>query len=202
MLGAVVVVTGLTAASVILGSSMLQKKSAELVELKLQDRLIEEQEIALLQAKKDIEKYQELDEIAKSIVPQDKDQAKTVREIISLADQAGVKIASIGFPDSSLGTKIPLLSPSTNSDGTTQAPAVQAPPLTQVKPVDGIKGVYEMSVDINVTTDITYLQLIDFLTRLEQNRRTAQITSIGITPNNFNRNLLNFNIQMNVFVKP
>jgi hypothetical protein len=202
MLGAVVIVTGLTTASVVLGSSMLKKKSAELVELKLQDRLIEEQERALVQAKKDIEKYHELDEAAKAIVPQDKDQAKTVREIISLADQSGVKISSISFPESSLGTKVPLISPTTNTDGATSAPAVQAPPITQVKPVDGIKGVYEMSVAITVTNEITYLQLIDFLTRLEQNRRTAQITNISISPNQLNRNFLNFNIEMNVFVKP
>jgi hypothetical protein len=203
MLGAVVLVTGLTVGSIVVGSSMLKKKSAELVELKLQDRLIEEQQVALVQASKDIEKYQELESISKTIVPQDKDQAKTVREIITLGDQSSIKISSITFPTSTLGTTPPSAAPSTSSGGTTTTPKVQTPPLSQVKPVDGIPGLFQLEVTINVDEIApTYNQLIDFLSRLEQNRRTAQVTSISINPSGANRNLVEFNLTMNVFVKP
>lgn len=201
-LGLLVLVGALTITGVVLGTSMLKKKSAELVELKLQDQLIEEQQTALIQAGKDIEKYQELETIAKTIVPQDKDQAKTVREIITLADQSSVKINSITFPDSTLGTKQATPAPSTSGDGSTTAPKVQTPAISQVKPVDGITGLYQLEVTIAADqVAATYNQLIDFLSRLEQNRRTAQVTSISINPG-ANRNLVEFDLTMNVFVKP
>lgn len=202
MVGAVVLSAGLATGSVVLGSSMLKKKSAELIELKLQDRLIEEQQVALVQANKDIEKYKELEAIAKTIVPQDKDQARTVREIIKLADESRIKISSITFPASTLGQKAPVAAPSTGTDAPA-APKVQTPSISQVKPVEGIQGLYQLEVIIQVSEIApTYNQLIDFLNRLEQNRRTAQVSSITINPSSVNRNLVEFNLTMNVFVKP
>ncbi|MBA3758479.1 hypothetical protein H0X10_02515 [Candidatus Saccharibacteria bacterium] len=199
MIAAIVLTTGIATASVVLGSSMLKKKSLELTELKIQDRLIEEQQIALVQANKDIEKYEDLETISKSIVPQDKDQAITVREIIKLADASKIKISTISFPTSTLGQKAPPVAPS--ADGTT--PKVQAPPISQVKPVDGIQGLFQLEVTIQVNEIApTYNQLIEFLGKLEQNRRTAQVTSISIDPSATNRNLVEFNLTMNVFVKP
>lgn len=196
-LGLLILTAGITVTGIVFGSSMLKKKSAELVELKLQDQLIEEQQVALVQANKDIEKYQELETISKSIVPRDKDQAKTVREIITLADQSGVSISSITFPDSTLGTN------PTSGAPTTTTPKTQTPSISQVKPVDGITGLYQLEVTISVSdVSPTYNQLIDFLSRLEQNRRTAQVTSISINPDGFNRNLVSFDLTMNVFVKP
>lgn len=202
-LGSLVVVIILTISGVVFGTSMLKKKSAELVELKLQDKLLEEQQIALVQANKDIEKYEELEAIAKAIVPQDKDQAKTVRELTSIADLSRIKINSITFPDSSLGTAQAPAAPTTTADGaTTPAPKTQAPAISQVKPVSGINGLYELEVTIAVNQVApTFNQLIDFLSRLEQNRRTAHVTSISINPGP-NRNLVEFDLTMNVFVKP
>lgn len=199
MLGVIGITAILAIASVVVGSSMLKTKSAELTELKIQDRLIEEQQIALIQANKDIEKYQELEIIAKSVVPQDKDQARTVREIIKLADDANIVISNITFPASTLGQK-PV--PAPTSDGSTPT-RNQTPALSQVKPVDGITGLFQLEVSIQVSEIApTYNQLIDFLDKLEQNRRTAQVTSITINPSNPNRNLVEFNLTMNVFVKP
>jgi hypothetical protein len=198
-LGLLLLATIITVAGIAFGTSMLKKKSAELVELKLQDKLIEEQQVALVQANKDIEKYQELETISKSIVPRDKDQAKTVREIINLADQSRIKISSITFPDSTLGTK-PTSSPA--SGGTATTPKVDTS-ISQVKPVEGITGLYQLQVIISVSdVSPTFNQLIDFLNRLEQNRRTAQVTSISINPDGVNRNLVSFDLTMNVFVKP
>ncbi len=202
-LGSLVFVVILTIGGVVMGTSLLKKKSAELVELKLQDKLIEEQQIALIQANKDIEKYEELESIAKAIVPQDKDQAKTVRELTAIAEQSRIKINSITFPDSSLGTAQAAPAPTTTSDGATPAPPkVQTPAISQVKPVSGINGLYELEVTIAVNQIApTFNQLIDFLGRLEQNRRTAHVTAISINPGP-NRNLVEFDLTMSVFVKP
>lgn len=199
-LGLLALASIITIASVVLGTSMLKKKSAELIELKIQDQLIEEQQVALVQASKDIEKYQELETIAKTIVPQDKDQAKTVREIITLADQSKIKINSITFPDSTLGTNQSTPSPGTS--GGTTTPKAQTPTISQVKPVEGINGLFQLEVTIAADqVPATFNQLIDFLSRLEQNRRTSQVTSISINPG-ANRNLVEFDLTMNVFVKP
>lgn len=201
MLGLTAIMSILTLAGVFFGTSMLKKKSAELVELKLQDRLIEEQQTALVRANQDIEKYQELETIAKAIVPRDKDQAKTVLEITTLAEQSRIKVSSITFPSSTLGTQ---QAPApTSTGGTATTPKVQSSPISQVKPVSGINGLYQLEIIIDVT-DVapTYNQLIDFLNRLEQNRRTAQVTAISIDPSSTNRNFVEFSLTMNVFVKP
>jgi len=202
-LGSFILIVVFSVSGIVLGTSKLKSKSAELVELKLQDRLVEEQEIALIQANKDIEKYQELEAIAKAIVPQDKDQAKTVREIINIAELSKIKISSITFPDSSLGTKQAAPVPTTTDGAAGDAtPKIQAPPITQVKPVSGINGLYQLEVTLAVDQITpTFNQMIDFLSRLEQNRRTAQVSTISINPG-ANRNLVEFNLTMNVFVKP
>lgn len=204
MIGLVVTTSLLAVGSIILGTSMLKKKAAELTELKIQEQLIEEQQTALIQANKDIEKYQELENIAKTVVPRDKDQARTVREIVSLAEQSRIKISAITFPSSTLGIKAPA-PPKSSNDGEAPSPTpkVVTPPISQVKPVEGIPGLYQLEVTLNVRdVAISYNQLIDFLSRLEQNRRTAQVTSITIDPVGLSRQNLEFDLVMNVFVKP
>lgn len=189
-----------------LGNSILQKKSTKLVDLKLENRVLEEQQVALVQANKDIEKYSELENITKSIVPQDKDQAKSVREIIKLADESGVSIASVTFPTSSLGTAQPkpAAGAADNKDGAAASTAPATPPVSQVKAVEGIKGVYQLEITIqsDSTKPVTFVSLINFLGKLEQNRRTAQVSQINIQPKANDIQSLTFNIVINVFIKP
>lgn len=203
MIGATALVAMLAIAGIILGVGLLQKKSANLMELKIQNQLIEEQQTALIQAKKDVEKYAELEKIAKSIVPQDKDQAKTVREIISLADQSNIKIDSIIFPDSTLGKKQAIAAaPTAESSAEAATPKITLPP-SQLEAVKDIPGLFQMEIKMDVSkVQPTYNQLIDFLSLLEQNRRTAQIAEMQIKPDQENRNRLGFTLIFNVFVKP
>ncbi len=202
MIGLVVIMFGVVVATAVLGDGFLRKQSDKLVELKLENEVVESQATSLLQAKKDIEKYSELESIANQIVPQDKDQARATREIVSIADQAGVNIASIAFPDSTLG-QVPKKDPKA-STSTTTTPAPAATTETQVKKVDGIPNLYQL--EITVTSDTTnptnYARLIDFLSKLEQNRRTAQVSSISIQPLATNRSLLNFTLTVTVYIKP
>lgn len=208
MLGVVVLMFILVISTIVLGDRFLSKQSAKLVSLKLDNEVIEAQSSALAQAKKDIEKYSELEDIANQIVPQDKDQARATREIISIADQAGVKIAGINFPDSTLGQAKPQATKPSDGGATekTPAPAAAAPTTTetQVKKVEGVQNLYQL--DITVTSDTTspasYARLIDFLKRLEQNRRTAQVSQISILPVASNRSALNFTLNLTVYIKP
>src|SRR3989344_2351984 len=90
--------------SAVIGNNLLQKKSEELVSLKLDSKVLDEQRLSLAQAKQDIEKYSDLEDEAKAIVPQDKDQAEAVREIVKIASDSGVDLSAITFSASTLGT--------------------------------------------------------------------------------------------------
>lgn len=194
MLGAILLLIGLCGAGTYFANKLLSSQGDKLVEQKLEKAVLDKQSDALVQAKKDIAEYEELEKIAKSIVPQEKDQAVTVLEIIQLADESGVAISSIQFPESLLGE--------VKQQG--KATASTDPNTTQLTPVKELKGVYVM--EINVQSDqakpISYAQLLDFLTRLESNRRTAQVTSLSITPSERNRNLVTFTLTLNSYVRP
>lgn len=191
-------------AAVVLSNNMLAKKTSRLTDLKLENRVLEEQKISVLQAQKDIEKYAELERIAKQIVPQDKDQARAVREIVQIAQSSGISIASVSFPSSSLGaTPAPAAKPAEGEGGSTEAPKPTTPPVTQVKPVDGISGVYQLEITVQSSQDTaTFTKLVDFLKKLELNRRTSSVSNITITPNTNNRSLLSFTMTINVYIKP
>lgn len=199
MIGLIVLLAGLIIGAVVMGDSMLQKKSGQLLNLKIDNRTLEEQQVSLVQAKKDIEKYSDLERTAKTIVPQEKDQARTVREIINIATASGIPVSSVSFPSSNLGQVVPK---PTTTDSTT--PKVTTPPITQVKPVDNIPGLYqlEISVQSDTNTPVSYSKLLDFLSRLEQNRRTAQVSNINVQPSSKNRDLVTFSLVVNVYIKP
>lgn len=178
-------------------NTLLQERSAALTDLKLQSQVLDQQRTNLTKAKKDITKYTELEKIAKTIVPQDKDQAEVVREIVKLAGDSGFKPSSITLPASNLGaTKAG--SPSTASS------AASGANLTQLTPVKGNPGLYVLEITITQDTSspVLYSQFIDFLSRLEQNRRTALVTSIVLQPSVNNRNMLSFTLTVNKYIKP
>jgi len=201
MIGLLSILGIILISTVVIGDKLLRKQSDKLASLKLENQIIESQQASLVQANKDLQKYAELKSIAEQIVPQDKDQARASREIINLAEQSGIKIASLTFPASTLGQALPKAA--APAEGA-EAPKPAAPPVTQVKPVDGIKGLYYL--DISITSDsgrpVTYDKLVEFLDRLEQNRRTAQVSQISIQPDPRNRAGLNFTLTVTVFIKP
>src|ERR1044071_9515791 len=113
------------------GNYLLQKQSKKLTELKVQNKAVEMQQTALVQAKKDVEKYSELETISKSVVPQDKDQAKTVREIVALAEANSVPIKSVTFQSSNLGDAAVKAAAPAEGQAATAAP--KTPSVSQVK---------------------------------------------------------------------
>lgn len=165
-------------------NDLLQKKSQSVLEAKTKGLVLDEKQRRLTKAKVDIAKYRELSDIAKHIVPQDKDQAQTVREIVALAAANGIKLGAITFPTSSLGD------------------AKQ--PLSQLKPVKNIPGVY--SLDITVQSDskspAAFSSFVAFLDALEHNRRTALVDSISIQPDLANPAKLSFTLVLKEHIKP
>lgn len=207
MLGIIVLLSGLVVGGVVLGNLLLQKQGAKLLDLKLQNHVLDAEQDSLSQAKRDIQKYASYEQIAKAVVPQDKDQAQAVREIVSIANDAGISLKTISFPTSNLGAGSSSGSSSSSAaasnTATPLASASTTPTVTQVKPVQGIDGVYSM--DIAIQSDDTkpadYYKFLDFLKRLENNRRTAQVTSINIQPTD-SKQAINFSITVSVYIKP
>jgi len=206
--GLLLLVSGLVITAVVVGNSALQKKAIELTALKAESKSLEDQQRSLVQAKKDIERYTELEKAAKTIVPQEKDQARTVREIVKFAKDTGVSIANIAFPASTLGQTPLKTTPAAPTDGSSTQSSGSSTPATptttQVKTVAGIAGVYIM--EINVQSDsaksVPYSRLLDFLKKLEQNRRTSQVSSLTVTPNSDSRDKVTFSLVVNVYIKP
>ncbi len=173
---------------------VLAAQSKKLATAKAQSQDLSNRAEELSKNKNDIVKYAELNKIAESVVPQDKDQAEAVREIVSLASQSGIsQLSSITFPASSLGTTGLSATGIKNLSG-----------ITQVTPVKGIPGVYDLQITIALadTKTIPYNQFLNFLSRLEQNRRTAQVSSITVTPDTKNTGNVSFTLNLDEFIKP
>ncbi len=191
---------------VFVGLGILSVKSQRLIQLKQQVRTADFQSSNLAASKKQVEQYAYFNDIAKSVLPSDKDQAQAVLDIFSLADQSGIAIASISFPASSLGAK------ATTPASSNAATAPPASAISQAKLVEGIAGLYSLELTISPQTGpgvpdakrVTYSKLLDFLSRIEHNRRTAQITQVNIQPQGSGGTgqLINFTMTINIFIKP
>lgn len=195
MLAATLILVGAFVGVILVGKDIIVAEGNKLNELRLEEVVLNKQTSALTQAKKDIAEYTELESIAKSVVPQDKDQARTVLEIVKLAAESGIAITGVTFPNSELGSV---------SGGKTKSKAPANNNLTQLTPLESPKGVYSMEIRLDTDADspVRYNQLIDFLQRLENNRRTSQVTNIEITPDTVNRNIITFNLTVTSYIKP
>lgn len=181
-------------------NKLLEAKARHLVDLKLQSRVISSQQVGLIQAKKQVAQYAGFEETAKSIVPQDKDQAEAVREISNLASESGIpRLSSVTFPLSTLGGA----AAASGASGTPSGSAAKNT-LTQLLPAKGISGVYSLQITIQQTTDSTvpYSKFLTFLEKLEQNRRTAQVSSIILQPDASKPDNVAFTLIINEFIKP
>jgi hypothetical protein len=167
---------------------ILSKQSAQLVSKRLEIQTLDAQNNALGKAKRDVEQYQSLADIAKSIVPQDKSQAQTTREIVAIANANGIKLGSITFPSSTLGSTL----------GVTNVA------LSQLQPVAGIPGVYslEIIVQSDPANPVPYSKVINFLNALEHNRRTALVSDLTLTPDSKNASNISFNLTLDEYIKP
>ncbi len=182
-------------AAVYFGLGYLEDSSAELEEAKVRREVVDMQELSLITAKADLNEYTELEELAKRIIPQEKDQARTVRELTQIANREGISISSISFPASQLGAEGSSRSQSSSQESTEGI-------ITQAVPVTGLSGLYELNVSVQISQQTSYERFIAFLERLERNRRTSQVKSVTITPDPDNRNNVSFSINLAVFLKP
>lgn len=180
------------------GLALLRQKSETLTQAKATKASLEQRQAALTRAERDIKTYSELETISKAIVPQEKDQARTVRELTAIAQQTGISIGSIQFPESALGE-----AKKKSKSSKKKKQALVDPNTTQLVEVEGTKGLYAMQVTVQSDNaqPVVYNRLLSFLEQLEKNRRTAHVTNLSIQPENENRNLVTFTITLNVYIK-
>lgn len=187
LIAALVVLGILLVGSGVAANKVLTSKSAELSKLKAESQATSDLQATLKKDKADIQKYSDLNNIAKAVVPQDKDQAQTVSEIVKIANESGIsKLSSITFPASTLGG------------------AGKSSAYTQLTAVKGIPGVYLLPITItqNSADAVPYSRFIDFLKRLENNRRTSQVSTINIQPSDSNARNISFTLTVNEYIKP
>lgn len=182
LIGLSVIMVG---ASVYFAQIFLKERSKDVRDARANALVLERTQSQLLKAKADTAKYRQLADIAKNIVPQDKDQAQTVREISNLAAQNDVQLGAITFPTSNLG-------------------AVNTKTDSQLKPVKNIKGTYALSIIVNSSSknSTPYGNFLKFLESLEKNRRTALVTSITLTPDTKSPGKVQFSLAVNEYIKP
>ncbi len=203
---------GLLAVALIAGTygahSLLATQARALTKLKAQSAALDQEQLSLKKAERDIKTHADLVKITKAVVPEDKDQAEAVREIVNIAAANGIDLASVTFPASSLG--------GTASGGTSASPspagAAQGPSsgssksggLSQLTPVKSISGVYSLQITVtsSIAKPVPYSKFITFLSNLEHNRRTAQVNTISIQPDKNNSALLSFTLGLNEYIKP
>jgi len=172
-------------------NKLLGNQATKLSKLRGDSAALDTLQTSLIKNKQDVAKYSDLNTIAETVVPQDKDQAEAIREIVNLASQSGIaKLSSITFPTSSLGTGVPTAKANSS--------------LTQLTPVKGMAGVYQLQLTVTVAAsdEVTYDQFMSFLTKLEQNRRTAQVSGITVSPDSKNPSKVSFTLVINEFIKP
>jgi hypothetical protein len=203
-------VIGLLLAGLIGGAygtnTLLSSRAVKLTSLKAKSLALAQEQLSLINAKKDIKTYASLEQIAQSVVPEDKDQAEAVREIVNIAAANNVSLASINFPASTLGTS------SSGSTTATTTPSASTSAnanssinkFSQLLPVKSIAGVYDLQITVKSDPNqpVQYNAFISFLSALEHNRRTAQISTITLEPNSSNPGLLTFSLTLNEYIKP
>lgn len=188
-------------------NKLLASRAQELTSFKAKSAALEKQQEILNKDKKDIAQYSELQKIIQQIVPQEKNQAAAVRELVNVATANGVTITSITFPASTLGeTKAKAPSSGKATSTAPKAPSLNSPSvkLSQLKPVSGIAGVYQLV--INIENDgshlVSYGDFISFLSALEKNRHTAQVSTIDLQPSEERPGFYTFNLSITEYVRP
>lgn len=191
LLGLIIGITAAGSFGAYTGNALLQKKSDELAGLKLEQYSNQIDQNIALRANEKVEEYKDVIELVQTVIPQDKDQAQTIAEILQIANEAGVSLNGFTFTGSSLDAA----QPKKLKEGTPK-------PISQLTPVTGLGGIYAMEVNTSSSSSVEFSNFIMFLQKLENNRRTAQVSSLSITPSAEIPDHVSFNLTLTLYIKP
>lgn len=180
---------GLVALSIIasvfafrMAQSNLADQALSISDLKAELELVEAQVQVYNNAKTKVEELKDLAGLIDKVLPEEKNQAEVVSQLKQFAQETQTGIRTLEF--------------STLSDGNTN------PNLSQTTAVEGIPGVRALQVNMSLNDGVSYAQFLAFLEKIENNQRKMQVTSVSITPNPEDRNILSSaSLQIKVYLK-
>jgi Tfp pilus assembly protein PilO len=162
-----VLLVGATLAVFTQASSAAQKKSQKIVGYKSNDQANDQLISYYKVLQTTLNQNASLESTIQKILPTDKDQSGALADLDKFSKDNHVPIQQISFnPGTNKGSGQTLTSPS------------------------GVKGVSVISVALS-STNATYENTLAFLKTIENTQRRMQVTSLNITPNNTNPDLLN-----------
>ncbi len=181
MLGVLAATVLIGLAGFYLGEQRLAKRAASIADLKADQQIAQQQIEIYKETEAKVEELSFVKELADDVLPQEKAQAAAVAQLQVLARESGVGVQTISFGGSS---------------------DPKSPELSQTNAVDGVTGVRTFQVTLSLETGSTYKEFLNFLQKLERNRRKMQVTSLAITPDSNNRNILSSaNLSINVYLR-
>lgn len=184
-------------------NKLLSAQADKLRVQKAKSQALDQEQVSINKAKRDIKKYSDLNDIATAVVPQDKNQAEAVREIVNIAAANGVTLASVTFPASTLGSLQSNASSGAQAGAATSSGNSASDKLSQLTAVSNIPGVYQLPITIKSDQNaVQYDRFISFLADLERNRRTAQVESITLAPDTNDSSLVTFELTLSEYIKP
>jgi Tfp pilus assembly protein PilO len=161
-----------------LASSAAQHKSQKIAELKADNQSNEQVLNNYKVLQNTLNSNKDLEATIQRVLPSDKDQSTALALIDQFSRNTGVPVSQISFnPGTAKQGGQTLTSPST------------------------IKGVSVISVTLECTST-RYENLLNFLKTVETTQRRMQVTSVNITPNTTNPDILDqTNLTIDIYVK-
>jgi hypothetical protein len=172
-------------------SGWLSDSSKDLTALREELLGLERKQLDLEIAKKTLKENGSVVDNLKLVLPSEKEQARVVQEIESIADTANVTISSVGFPSSTLGSAAVSAPKPQNSEPQAEVkPATTPETVSQAEPIKEIPGVQSINITIGTISSkdpsikgVRYDEMMSLIRLFERNRRTMQIQSIDIGQN-------------------
>ena len=175
-------------------SGWLENSSQDLAKLRTDVYVLTEKSKYLDTEKRYLDSHSPEINTLDSVLPKDKDQAKVIKQLESIADKSGIKFDSISFPTSSLGSSTQIAKPTTTDSATTNNTNIsEAPPkpskvISQATPLKDIPGVQTIEITLGALSSkdskpgagMRYPEMISFIKQLERNQRIIQTQSIQI----------------------
>jgi Tfp pilus assembly protein PilO len=178
LVGLNVIMVGATLLVFTLASSAAQHKSQKIAELKADNQSNEQVLNNYKVLQNTLNSNKDLEATIQRVLPSDKDQSTALALIDQFSRNTGVPVSQISFnPGTAKQGGQTLTSPST------------------------IKGVSVISVTLECTST-RYENLLNFLKTVETTQRRMQVTSVNITPNTTNPDILDqTNLTIDIYVK-
>lgn len=160
----------------------LTEQTKEISQL-MADREVLEQQIKIYRdANQKIQELSYIDEIAKEVLPPNKEQAEVIAEINKFARESGMTVSSLEF-------------------GGAQGNTPDSLDTSQTEVIAGL-GVRVLPVTVSIDPSPSYDQVISFLQRIEINRRKMQVVSLDLTPQASDRSTFSSVIvTINIYLK-